>query len=107
MPSWRTVGQATWAHSLRALRPGGRTRHRRGPPAVPRRPPSLNRVFFLQLSVVGSTMGSRDQLARLATYIEQTGVRPLIDRTLPLTEARAGFAAMISGDIFGKVVFTR
>ena len=52
-------------------------------------------------------MGSRDQLARLATYLEQTGVRPRIDRSLPLTQARDGFAAMVSGDLFGKVVFTR
>src|SRR6266849_329841 len=87
-----TVGQATWAHSLRALRPGGRIvicGATSG--AVP--PADLNRVFFTQLSVVGSTMGTRDELERLATFLEQTGVRPLIDRTLPLTEARAGFAA--------------
>jgi D-arabinose 1-dehydrogenase-like Zn-dependent alcohol dehydrogenase len=63
-------------------------------------------VFFLQLSVVGSTMGTRDELARLLTFCEQTGVRPEIDRAMPLTEARDGFAAMISGDLFGKVVFT-
>jgi NADPH:quinone reductase-like Zn-dependent oxidoreductase len=69
-------------------------------------PADLNRVFFLQLSVVGSTMGSRDQLARLTTFLEQTGVRPVIDRTLPLTQARDGFAALIDGDVFGKVVFT-
>jgi NADPH:quinone reductase-like Zn-dependent oxidoreductase len=101
-----TVGQATWAHSLRALRPGGRIvvsgATSGAAPAA-----ELNRVFFLQLSVVGSTMGSRDQLARLASFLEQTGVRPLIDRTLPLADAPAGFAAMISGDVFGKIVFTR
>jgi D-arabinose 1-dehydrogenase-like Zn-dependent alcohol dehydrogenase len=56
--------------------------------------------------VVGSTMGTRDQLARLIRFCEQTGVRPLIDRTMPMTQARDGFAAMISGDLFGKVVFT-
>src|SRR5215469_12293578 len=100
-----TVGEATWAHSLRALRPGGRlvtcgATSGQAPPA------ELNRVFFLQLSVVGSTMGTRDQLARLLRFCEQTGVRPRIDRTLPLTQAADGFAAMISGDLFGKVVFT-
>ena len=100
-----TVGQATWAHSLRALRPGGRivvcgATSGYAPPA------ELNRVFFLQLSVVGSTMGSRDQLARLASFLEQTGTRPRIDRALPLADAREGFAAMISGDLFGKIVFT-
>jgi NADPH:quinone reductase-like Zn-dependent oxidoreductase len=100
-----TVGEATWAHSLRALRPGGRIvvcGATSG--AVP--PADLNRVFFLQLSVVGSTMGTRDQLGRLARFCEQTGVRPRIDRALPLREAAGGFAAMIDGDLFGKVVFT-
>jgi NADPH:quinone reductase-like Zn-dependent oxidoreductase len=100
-----TVGEATWSHSLRALRPGGRIVIAG---ATSGEVPSaeLNRVFFLQLSVVGSTMGTRDQLARLARFLEQTGVRPRIDRALPLREAADGFAAMISGDLFGKVVFT-
>ncbi|MEV7009793.1 zinc-binding dehydrogenase [Streptosporangium sp. NPDC051022] len=100
-----TVGQATWDHSLKALRPGGRiviSGATSG--AVP--PADLNRVFFLQLSVIGSTMGTRDQLARLARFLEQTGVRPVIDRVLPLTEAREGFAAMHEGGVFGKIVFT-
>jgi NADPH:quinone reductase-like Zn-dependent oxidoreductase len=51
-------------------------------------------------------MGTRDQLQRLAVFLEQTGLRPVIDRTLPLTEARDGFAALHEGDIFGKIVFT-
>ncbi|GAA2882641.1 zinc-binding dehydrogenase [Streptosporangium fragile] len=100
-----TVGQATWDHSLKSLRPGGKiviSGATSG--AVP--PADLNRVFFLQLSVIGSTMGTRDQLGRLARFLEQTGVRPLIDRTLPLIEAPEGFAAMHGGDLFGKVVFT-
>jgi NADPH:quinone reductase-like Zn-dependent oxidoreductase len=100
-----TVGQATWAHSLRALRPGGRIVIA-GATSGAAPPAELNRVFFLQLSVVGSTMGARDQLARLVRFCEQTGVRPLIDRTLPLAEAKDGFAAMIAGDLFGKAVFT-
>lgn len=100
-----TVGQATWAHSLKSLRPGGRVVVSGATSgAVP--PADLNRVFFLQLSVIGSTMGTRDQLARLARFLEQTGVRPHIDRTLPLTDARKGFAAMAEGDLFGKIVFT-
>jgi NADPH:quinone reductase-like Zn-dependent oxidoreductase len=100
-----SVGQATWAHSLRALKPGGRIvvcGATSG--AVP--PADLNRVFFLQLSVVGSTMGTRDELKRLATFLEQTGVRPVIDRVMPLAQAKDGFAAMIAGEVFGKVVFT-
>jgi len=50
-------------------------------------------------------MGSRDQLLRLARFLEQTGTRPVIDRELPLAAARDGFNAMISGDLFGKIVF--
>jgi NADPH:quinone reductase-like Zn-dependent oxidoreductase len=100
-----TVGEATWRHSLRALKPGGTVvvcGATSG--AVP--PADLNRVFFLQLSVVGCTMGTRNQLGRLLRFCEQTGVRPLIDRTMPLASAADGFAAMISGDLFGKIVFT-
>jgi NADPH:quinone reductase-like Zn-dependent oxidoreductase len=100
-----TVGEATWSHSLKALRPGGRivvcgTTSGAMPAA------DLARVFFLQLSIVGSTMGTRNQLGRLLTFCEQTGVRPLIDRVLPLAAAREGLAAMINGELFGKVVFT-
>ena len=99
-----TVGQATWAHSLKSLKPGGRIvvcGATSG--AVP--PADLNRVFFLQLSVTGSTMGTRAELARLLAFCEQTGVRPLIDRELPLSQAREGFAAMEGGEVFGKIVF--
>ena len=100
-----TVGQDTWGHYLRALRPGGRivicgATSGQVPSA------ELNRVFFLQLSVVGSTMGSRDQLGRLLRFCEQSGARPRIDRTIPLAQAADGFAAMIAGELFGKVVFT-
>jgi NADPH:quinone reductase-like Zn-dependent oxidoreductase len=100
-----TVGEATWGHSLRSLKPGG-TVVICGATSGPMPPADLNRVFFLQLSVVGSTMGTRDELARLATFCEQTGVRPKIDRVLPLTQAADGFVAMIGSDLFGKVVFT-
>jgi NADPH:quinone reductase-like Zn-dependent oxidoreductase len=100
-----TVGQATWAHSVRSLKPGGRIVIS-GATTGDASPAELTRIFFTQLSVTGSTMGSRDQLARLATFCEQTGVRPLIDRVLPLDQARDGFERMITGSIFGKVVFT-
>jgi len=67
----------------------------------------LTNIFFLQLSVIGSTMGTRDELASLVTMLDATGVRPLLDRTLPMEDARAGFAAMAEGDVFGKIVLTR
>ncbi len=100
-----TVGEATWAHSLRALKPGG-TIVISGATSGPQPPADLSRIFFLQLSIIGSTMGTRDELARLVTFCEQTSVRPVIDRAMPMDQARVGFEAMISGDVFGKVVFT-
>jgi NADPH:quinone reductase-like Zn-dependent oxidoreductase len=99
-----TVGEATWKHSLRALRPGGRIVVS-GATSGAAPSADLSRVFFLQLSVVGSTMGSRGELGKLLRFCEQTGVRPLIDRVLPLAQASEGFAAMTAGEVFGKVVF--
>jgi NADPH:quinone reductase-like Zn-dependent oxidoreductase len=100
-----TVGQETWPHTLRALKPGGVVVIAGATSgAVP--PADLNRVFFLQLSVIGSTMGTRGELSRLLTFCEQTGARPVIDRKMPLAEAKGGFEAMIAGEVFGKVVFT-
>jgi NADPH:quinone reductase-like Zn-dependent oxidoreductase len=100
-----TVGEATWKHSLRALRPGG-TLVVSGSTSGGNPPAELQRVFFLQLNIIGSTMGTRDELAQLARLCEASGIRPEIDRVLPLSEARDGFAAMASGDLFGKIVFT-
>jgi NADPH:quinone reductase-like Zn-dependent oxidoreductase len=101
-----TVGAATWRHSMTSLRPGG-TLVVSGltSGAVPESP-ELTRVFFLQLRIQGSTMGTRDELRGLAELLDLSGARPVIDRVLPLTDAREGFAAMIDGDLFGKVVFT-
>ena len=64
-------------------------------------------MFFLGLRVIGTTMGTRDELDRLLAFLVQTGLRPVIDLSLPLTEARAGFERLESGDVFGKIVFTR
>jgi NADPH:quinone reductase-like Zn-dependent oxidoreductase len=100
-----TVGEATWKHSLRALRPGG-TIVVSGSTSGPNPPADLQRVFFLQLNVVGSTMGTKTELAQLARLLETTGIRPQIDRELPLADAREGFAALAAGDVFGKIVFT-
>ncbi|UMG91954.1 zinc-binding dehydrogenase [Nocardioides sp. TF02-7] len=102
-----TVGRATWSHSVRSLRPGGRIVIS-GTTSGPRLDDAeLTRIFFLQLSVIGSTMGTRDELASLVTMLDATGLRPVIDRVVPMTEAREGFAAMAAGEVFGKVVLTR
>jgi NADPH:quinone reductase-like Zn-dependent oxidoreductase len=101
-----TVGAATWSHSVKSLRPGG-TLVTSGTTSGPNpKSAELTRIFFLQLRVQGSTMGTRDELRRLVNFLEVTGVRPLIDRVLPLADARTGFAAIAAGDVFGKVVFT-
>jgi NADPH:quinone reductase-like Zn-dependent oxidoreductase len=102
-----TVGRATWSHSVRSLRPGG-TIVVSGATSGPQLDDAeLTRVFFLQLRVVGSTMGTRAELASLLELLDATGTRPLIDRALPMEQAREGFAAMLAGQVFGKVVLTR
>ena len=102
-----TVGKATWSHSIRALRPGGRI-ITSGTTSGPQLDDAeLTRIFFLQLSVIGSTMGTKEELAALVTMLDATGARPLIDRELPMDRAAEGFGAMAEGDLFGKVVFTR
>jgi len=100
-----TVGQATWGHSLRAVKPGG-TVVVSGATTGDASPAELARVYFLQLSVIGSTMGTRDELERLIGLCVSKGVRPVIDQTLPLTDAHQGFEAMLSGEVQGKIVFT-
>ena len=98
-----TVGEATWAHSLKSLRPGG-TVVVCGATSGPNPPADLNRVFFLQLRVIGSTMGTRQELGELIELLGRTGLRPRVDRVLPLSDAAAGYAAMIGGDLLGKIV---
>ena len=101
-----TVGKATWSHSIRALRPGGRIITSGTTSGPDLDDAELTRIFFLQLSVIGSTMGTRDELASLVKLLDASGARPLIDRTVPFADARDGFAAMLEGDQFGKIVFT-
>jgi NADPH:quinone reductase-like Zn-dependent oxidoreductase len=100
-----TVGEATWSHSVKSLRPGGvivisgaTTGFNPGA--------ELNRVYFTQLSVIGSTMGTRDELERLIRMCAVTGIRPKIDVELPLQQAREGFERMLEGRTAGKIVFT-
>ncbi len=100
-----TVGKATWAHSVRSLRPGG-TLVVSGATSGDAPSAELSRVFFLQLSVVGSTMGTRDELGRLIRFCVERDIRPAIHATIPLSDARDGFQAMLDGDIVGKIVFT-
>ncbi|MGI8901039.1 MAG: zinc-binding dehydrogenase [Nocardioides sp.] len=102
-----TVGRATWSHSVRSLRPGGTivvSGTTSGPDVDDA---ELTRVFFLQLRVIGSTMGTRADLASLMELLDATGTKPLVHDVMPMERARDGFTAMAQGDVFGKVVFTR
>ena len=100
-----TVGEATWSHSLKALEPGGRIVVS-GATSGLNPPADLSRVFFRQLSIIGSTMGSRTELETMLALLVSTGIRPAIGSTLPLRRAADGLAAMEAGDTAGKIVLT-
>jgi NADPH:quinone reductase-like Zn-dependent oxidoreductase len=100
-----TIGRATWAHSVRALKPGGAIVISGATTGEPQAA-ELTRIFFLQLSVIGSTMGTRSELQQLIRFCVDRGVRPVVDRTLPLADAREGFQRMLEGEVHGKIVFT-
>jgi NADPH:quinone reductase-like Zn-dependent oxidoreductase len=98
-----TVGEATYSHSAKSLKPGGRIVIS-GATSGPNPPAELNRFFFLQLELVGSTMGTKDELRDLIAFLHVTGLRPTIDRTLRLESAADGLAALAAGEVIGKIV---
>ncbi|GAB3090347.1 zinc-binding dehydrogenase [Nocardioides zeae] len=102
-----TVGRATWSHSVRSLRPGGKIVISGTTSGPQPDDAELTRIFYRQLQVIGSTMGTRDELASLVAFLDATGVRPLVDRVVPMVDARDAFATLAEGDVFGKVVMTR
>lgn len=105
-----TVGEATWAHSLRSLRPGGVVAVA-GATSGPAPSADLNRVFFRSLRVVGSTMGTLEQLHAVVLFLVATGVRPVIDSVHDFASddgVRTAFARLASAEgPFGKIVLTR
>ncbi|MFO1181533.1 zinc-binding dehydrogenase [Ottowia sp.] len=100
------VGRQTWSHSLRALKPGG-VLVTCGATTGDATASELQRVFFLQLRIIGSTMGTRSELADLLSFCVQAGIRPQIGAELPMTEAAKAFQLMMNGETGGKVVLTR
>jgi NADPH:quinone reductase-like Zn-dependent oxidoreductase len=100
-----TVGAATWEHSVRSVRPGG-TIVVAGATSGDAAPLQLQRIFFLELTVVGVTMGSKEDLVGLLQLLVRTGLRPLIDTELPLARAAEGLARLQAGAQFGKIVLT-
>ena len=103
---FETVGDATWSHSMRALKPGG-VIVVSGSTSGPNPGADLQRLFFLQLRVIGSTMGTRQELVDLLRFVENAGISPEIGLELPMDRAPEGFRAMLDGDTSGKIVFTR
>jgi NADPH:quinone reductase-like Zn-dependent oxidoreductase len=103
---FETVGKATWSHSMRSLKPGGIIVCS-GATSGDAERAELQRLFFLQLRMVGSTMGTRDELRDLLSFLDLTGLRPQIGAELPMSEAKRGFQAMLDGHTAGKIVFTR
>lgn len=100
-----TVGAAVWRHSVKSLVPGGTLVTAGATSGDPSRT-ELADIFFRQLRVVGSTMGNRAELERLASFVAERGIEPAIDSTHALSQARAGFERLAGEEFFGKVVLT-
>lgn len=98
-----TVGRATWDHSLKALRPGG-TVVVAGATSGPDPSADLARMFWRQLSVVGSSMGTLVELYQLCAFLERAGIRPLVDSEHALADAHAAFTRLDAGAEFGKII---
>jgi NADPH:quinone reductase-like Zn-dependent oxidoreductase len=98
-----TVGEATWGHSMRVLRPGG-TIVIAGATSGMNPPADLGRIFYLQQRILGSTGCTRSELVAMLRMMESTGARPRIDRRIALKDIKIGFQAMIDGDLRGKIV---
>jgi NADPH:quinone reductase-like Zn-dependent oxidoreductase len=103
---FETVGKATWSHSAKSLKPGGIIVCS-GATSGDADRAELQRLFFLQLRMVGSTMGTHDELRDLLSYLDLTGIRPHIGTQLPMSDAEQGFKAMLNGETSGKIVFNR
>jgi len=98
-----SVGQATWGHSVRSVRPGGAVVVC-GATSGDASPAELTRLFFTELRVQGVTMGSREDLAALLHFCATAGVRPVIDSEVALADVATGLARLAAGEQTGKIV---
>lgn len=98
-----TVGKATFDHSMKSAAMGGRIVVS-GATSGYLASVDLRRLFFLQQEIVGSTMGTRDELAALLSLCGSRDIRPVIDTVYGFSEARTAFQRLESGDVFGKLV---
>jgi NADPH:quinone reductase-like Zn-dependent oxidoreductase len=97
------VGAATWTGSIRALARGGRL-VTCGATSGPKTDEDIRRLFTKQITIYGSSMGSRRDWERVTTLLEEGRLRPVVDRTYPLEEAAAAQERMARGEQFGKIV---
>jgi NADPH:quinone reductase-like Zn-dependent oxidoreductase len=97
------VGEATWARSLQAARPRGRIAVC-GATSGPNPPAALHRIWWKQLTIYGSTMGTKEDFEAAFELVKSGRAKPVIDSVLPLAEARAGHERMEAGEQFGKIV---
>jgi NADPH:quinone reductase-like Zn-dependent oxidoreductase len=99
------VGEATWQTSLQAVRAHGRIAVC-GATTGPNPKAALHRVWWKQLTILGSTMGTKADFEGAYDLVASGRARPVIDSVYPLAEARAAHERMESGDHFGKIVLT-
>jgi D-arabinose 1-dehydrogenase-like Zn-dependent alcohol dehydrogenase len=90
---------------MRAVRPGGAIIVC-GSTSGPNPGADLQRLFFLQLRVEGSTMGTRQELADLLSFVATAGITPEIGLEVPMEQAEEAFRAMLDGETAGKIVLT-
>jgi NADPH:quinone reductase-like Zn-dependent oxidoreductase len=100
-----TVGEATWATSLQVAAPGGRVTVC-GATSGPNPPAALHRVWWKQLSILGSTMGTGEDFAGAYELVASGRARPVVDTVLPLEEIRAAHERLEAGEQLGKIVLT-
>jgi len=99
------VGQATWASSLGSLGKRGRL-VTCGGTSGPLLETDVRKLFWNQWTIMGSTMGSDDEFARIVDELRAGRLYPPVDSTFPLEEGRQAFERLQSGQQFGKVVIT-
>jgi NADPH:quinone reductase-like Zn-dependent oxidoreductase len=99
------VGEATWATSLQVAAPGGRITVC-GATTGPNPPAGLHRIWWKQLSILGSTMGTAEDFAGAYELVASGQARPVVDTVLPLQEIRAAHERLEAGEQLGKIVLT-
>ena len=99
------VGEATWQRSLQAARQGGRIVVC-GATSGPNPPAALHRVWWKQLTIYGSTMGTKEDFEGAYELIKSGKAKPIVDEVFPLSEARAAHERMEAGEQLGKIVLT-